>query len=115
MVLSTLEFKEEMEFDLATAVDGIYANLESKGAYNILSKDDEYQTLDGVKGVRVSGSFAIENPFTKNDIKKEYQILNFGEMGGYQQITMIYDAENQYAEEIIQRILNSIELKNSNN
>lgn len=115
MVLSTLEFQEEMEFDLETAVDGIYENLEEKGAYNILTKEDKYQTLDGVEGVRVSGSFAIENPFTGNDIKKEYQILNFGEMGGYQQITMIYDAEDQYADEIVQRILNSIELKNNSN
>jgi hypothetical protein len=115
MVLSTLEFQEEMEFDLETAVDGIYKNLEEKGAYNILTKEDEYETLDGVKGIRVSGSFAIENPITKNDIKKEYQILNFGEMGGYQQITMIYDAENKYADEIVQRILNSIELKNEAN
>jgi hypothetical protein len=115
MVLSTLEFQKEMEFDLETAVDGIYKNLEEKGAYNILTKEDEYETLDGVKGIRVSGSFAIENPITKNDIKKEYQILNFGEMGGYQQITMIYDAENKYADEIVQRILNSIELKNEAN
>lgn len=114
IVLSTLEFQQEMEFDLETAVEGIYANLEKKGAYNILTKQDEYETLDGIKGVRVAGSFAIENPITKNDIKKEYQILNFGEMGGYQQITMIYEAENPYAEEIVQRILNSIELKNNN-
>lgn len=115
IVLSTLEFQQEMEFDLETAVEGIYANLETKGAYNILTKQDEYETLDGIKGVRVSGSFAIENPLTKNDIKKEYQILNFGEMGGYQQITMIYDAGDPYAEEIVQRILNSIELKNNLN
>lgn len=115
IVLSTLEFQQEMEFNLDTAVEGIYENLEKKGAYNILTKQDEYQTLDGIKGVRVSGSFAIENPITKNDIKKAYQILNFGEMGGYQQITMIYDAQDPYAEEIIQRILNSIELKNNMN
>lgn len=115
IVLSTLEFQQEMEFDLETAVEGIYDNLEKKGAYNILTKQDEYETLDGIKGVRVSGSFAIENPITTNDIKKEYQILNFGEMGGYQQITMIYDAEDPYAEEIVQRILNSIELKNNMN
>ncbi|GGE03416.1 hypothetical protein GCM10010831_01310 [Psychroflexus salis] len=115
VVISTLEFQEKMKFDLDTAVDGIYENLEAKGAYNILTKKDEYKTLDGIKGVRVSGSFAIENPITKNDIKKEYQILNFGEMGGYQQITMIYNAEDTYAEEIVQRILNSIELKNNNN
>ena len=102
-------------FELETAVDGIYENLENKGAYNILTKKDEYTTLDGVKGVRVSGSFAIQNPITQNDIKKAYQILNFGEMGGYQQITMIYNADDQYAEEIIQRILNSIELKNNKN
>lgn len=110
MVLSTLEFNEEQDFDLETAVDGVYNQLEKKEAYNILTKKEEYTSLDGRKGAKVFGSFAIKNPFTMKDIRKEYQILNFGEGGGFQQITMIYDAEDTYAVEIVQRILNSIEL-----
>jgi hypothetical protein len=110
MVLSTLEFNEQQDFDLETAVEGVYDQLEKKEAYNILTKQEEYTSLDGRKGVKVFGSFAIENPFTKKDIRKEYQILNFGEGGGFQQITMIYDAEDKYAIEIVQRVLNSIEL-----
>ena len=110
MVVSTLEFNEQQEFDLTTAVDGIYDQLEKKDAYNILTKEEEYKSLDGVKGLKVYGSFAIENPFTKKDIRKEYQILNFGEGGGYQQITMIYDEDDKYAIEIVKRILNSVEL-----
>lgn len=110
MVLSTLEFIDQQDFDLETAVDGVYDQLEKKEAYNILTKQEEYTSLDGRKGIKVFGSFAIENPFIKKDIRKEYQILNFGEGGGFQQITMIYDAEDKYAIEIVQRILNSIEL-----
>ncbi len=110
MVLSTLEFNEQQAFDLETAVDGVYDQLEKKEAYNILTKQEEYTSLDGRKGVKVFGSFAIQNPFTKKDIRKEYQILNFGEGGGFQQITMIYNADDNYADEIVKRILNSIEL-----
>ncbi|MDN6279939.1 MAG: hypothetical protein L0J45_02935 [Psychroflexus sp.] len=111
VVLSQVAFEEEVDFDLEKAVDGVYENLEKKGAYNILMKNEDFETYQGVKGVKVSGSFAIENPITQNDIKKNYQILNFGFAGRYQQITIIYNAEDDYAETITERIINSVEFE----
>lgn len=111
VVLSQVAFEEEVDFDLEKAVDGVYENLEEKGAYNILMKNEEFETYQGVKGAKVSGSFAIENPITQNDIKKNYQILNFGFAGRYQQITIIYNAEDDYAETITERIINSVEFE----
>ena len=110
-VLSIMQFQQDVDFNLETIVEGVYAILEAEGAYNILVKEGEIKTLDGAEGKLVSGNFAIENPFTKSDIKKEYKILNFAEMGAFQQVILIYDADDQYAEEISQRVINSLELR----
>lgn len=115
IVLGSVELKQEAEFDLTKAIDGIYSNLEQKGATNILSKDEEFESLDGTKGVKVFGSFNIKNPITGNDIKKSYQILNFGLGGNYQQITIVHNENDRFADEISNRIINTVEFKLENN
>lgn len=111
VVLSTVELKQDVQFDLNKAIDNVYDNLESKGAINILIKDEEFESLDGTEGVKVFGSFNIKNPITGNEIKKSYQILNFGLGGNYQQITIVHDEKDQYADEIANRIINTVEFK----
>lgn len=114
IVLSQVKFQDKSNFDLDQAVDGVYDNLETKGAYNILMKSEDFETIEGIKGVKVSGSFAIENPITSNDIKKSYQILNFGYAGNYQQITIIFNDGDTYAETITNRLINSVEFEKPN-
>ncbi|WP_019037130.1 hypothetical protein [Psychroflexus tropicus] len=110
VTLNLVRFKEEQEVNLDAVVEGIYSNLESKGAYNIITKTEEVETIGGVKGTKVFGSFSIENPLTKEDIKKEYQILNFGR-GGFQQIVIFHDRDDEYGEKITNRIINAVEFK----
>jgi len=112
VVLSTVKFQKDVKFELETAVDGVYANLERKGAKNIVIKDEEYSTLEGIKGTKVYGTLEIENPVTKRPVNKKYSILNFVENNGFQQITVIYDEEDANADEIASRIINSVEFEN---
>ncbi len=113
--VNTMKFRQGVKFDLDKAVEGIYANLEERGAKNIIVKDEEYRTLQGEKGIKVFGTLEIENPKTGKVMSKEYVILNFAEKGGFQQITVIFDDENEFAAEIAGRITNSIEFDNTIN
>lgn len=113
VVLSTVRFQQGIEFELETAVEGIYANLEQKGARNIIVKDEEFTTLEGAKGIRVYGTLDMGDPETGSSDEKEYQILNFAEKGGFQQITVIVDEGDPFAEEIANRIINSVEFENT--
>jgi len=115
VVLSSVELQKEAEFDLKKAIDDIYNNLEQKGAINILSKDEEFEALDGSKGIKVFGSFDIKSPITGNEIKKSYLILNFGVGGNYQQITIVHNENDRFADEIANRIINTVEFKLENN
>lgn len=115
VVVSTVKFREGVKFDLNTAVEGVYANLERKGAKNIIVKDEEFSTIQGVPGRKVFGNLTINNPVTEESEEKEYAILNFGVNEGFQQITVIYDEGDPNAEEIANRIINSVEFENTAN
>ncbi len=113
--LSTRIFTKQDQFDLKTGVDGVYKELENQGAQNIVMKQEEFSTVNGAKGVRVFGTLEMTNPVNDDVQPKKYSILNFAENGGFQQITVIYDEEDSYAEEISGRIINSVELIKLNN
>jgi len=110
--LSTIKFKGEVKFDLKKAVDGIYTNLEAQGARNIVMKQEDFTTLNGAKGLKVFGTLDAENPVTGESIPNKYVILNFAEKGGFEQIMVIFNENDQYAEEISERIINSVEINN---
>ncbi len=115
VVLSTVRFQEGVKFELDTAVEGAYANLEKKGAKNIITKDETYTTLEGVEGVKVFGTLEMEIPKKDRSINKKYIILNFAVNGGFQQITVIYNEQDAYADEIANRIINSVEFEKTTN
>lgn len=113
--LSTRIFTKKDQFDLKTGVDGVYKELENQGAQNIVMKQEEFTTVNGDKGVKVFGTLEIKNPVNDEIKPKRYSILNFAENGGFQQITVIYDEDDSYADEISGRIINSVELIKLNN
>ncbi|MFD0977363.1 DUF4381 family protein [Salinimicrobium gaetbulicola] len=102
------------DFKLESAIEEVYNYLEKNGARNIITKQEDITTLNGAKGLRIFGTMGLE---WKNDrlLQKEYTILNFAEGGGYQQIVVIWNEGDTYAEEIANRIMDSVELRNAEN
>ena len=115
VVVSTVRFQDDVKFELDTAVDGVYANLERKGAKNIITKTEDYSTLEGIEGVKVFGTLEMEIPNKDRSINKKYMILNFAVNQGFQQITVIYNEQDAYADEIANRIINSVEFEKTTN
>lgn len=97
------------DFELESALEEVYTYLEKRGARNILTKQEEFTTLNGLEGLRIFGTMDFEKQNGRLQ-QKEYEILNFGLGEAYQQIVVIYDEEDTYADEIAQRITASVEL-----
>lgn len=97
-------------FNLDSALEEVYTYLEERGARNIITKSEEFTTLNGFDGLRIFGTMSFRKSENSNPISKEYSILNFGMGEGYQQVVMIYNENDKYAEEIAQRISTSVEL-----
>ena len=77
-------------------------------------KDQKFTIPSGQEGVKVFGSAVYKNPLTQKDEEKSYTILNLFEKGGLEQVTIIYNKNDEYAEEIANRVINSVEFNSEN-
>ncbi|MDI6032363.1 hypothetical protein QLS91_04690 [Flavobacterium sp. LB2P84] len=111
LMVSTLKFKQETQIDLAKSMDGILQSMEVQGAQNMIVKQEEFETKEGVKGIKAYGTFSQINGDNKSSAKMYYEALLFSQEGGLQQILLFHEEGDAYANEISERVLNSVELK----
>ena len=87
-------------------------NLESRGAKNILTTNEKFTTPNGAEGIKTEGTmdYPIEN--TDNYINGKYTSLSFTSNNQViQQIILTWKKDDVYADDIMERVLNSVELK----
>jgi hypothetical protein len=111
IMVSTTTYVNETNIDLAKAAEGIVQGFELRGASNILVKQEEYNGSNGLSGVKAYGTLTAKSPLTGEGAKLYYEVLVFGQQNGLQQIIVMHREGDKYAKDVIQRILNSVELK----
>lgn len=111
LMVSTLKFKQETEIDLAKSMDGALQSFEAQGAQNMIVKQEDFETKEGIKGLKAYGTFSQINGANKTSVKMYYEALLFSQEGGLQQILLFHEEGDTYANEISERVLNSVELK----
>jgi hypothetical protein len=111
LMVSTLKFKQETQIDLAKSMDGVLQSMEVQGAQNMIVKQEEFETKEGVKGIKAYGTFSQINGDSKSSTKLYYEALLFSQEGGLQQILLLHEEGDTYANQISERVLNSVELK----
>src|SRR5690606_31684141 len=108
---SSITYREQGEPEFESAVAGSLAALEKKGMRNIITKQEEFVTRSGVRGLKTFGTATFENPENGKTKKAEYNILSFGGKGFIQQLVIAWEEDDPYGEQIVQRILNSLDVK----
>ncbi|MFE3848272.1 hypothetical protein ACFX5D_09900 [Flavobacterium sp. LB3P45] len=111
IMISTLKYKKEGEIDLAKSMDGALQSLESQGAQNMIVKQEDFETKEGIKGLKAYGTFSKINSATQSSAKLYYETLLFSQEGGLQQIIFFHEEGDGYANQISERVLSSVELK----
>lgn len=114
IMLSTKTFKQEVEIDLNVTMEEILKILELQGATNILAKQEEFQTKQGITGIKSFGTMTITDPIRNESKKMYYEILLFSQQNGLQQIMVSHEETDQNGKQILERVLNSVELKIQN-
>ncbi|MEN1783938.1 MAG: hypothetical protein AAGF77_02260 [Bacteroidota bacterium] len=104
-------FSNERPLDFEQSVEQLLVQMEGEGAKNLITKNEEAFTKDGIQGVKVFGSYKKEVSNTNEDLKVKYAALFFGGTGFQQQLTLIWPDSDTYAEEIVQRVIGSLEVK----
>jgi hypothetical protein len=108
ITISTIQLKKETKIDLETALKGTINTFETQDCQNIISKQAEFSTEKGIKGLKGSGTMSYRKQ------KMYFEILLFSQAEGLQQITIVHKEGDSNAEKIAERMLNSVELKIAN-
>ena len=111
---STSEQSEQTAIDLPKSLEGTLQALESQGAQNMIVKQEDFETEKGIKGLKGYGTFSKIDGDKQSSVKLYYEIVLFSQEVGLQQIIIVHEEGDKYANEISERILNSVELEKTN-
>ncbi len=108
---SSTVFLEGVEPNFEKTVQFYLKNLESQGAKNIVVKQEGFTTKSGVPGLKTYGTGSFTLPVLGELPKANYILLNFGGTGFMQQVEIFWMGNDKYSEKIVERILQTIDVK----
>lgn len=113
VVVNTTTFSQLPEggIDVEKAIDGSLKTMEAQGVKDLVTLNEKFTTLNGAEGIKTSGTLKVDPLKTANFVEANYIMLNFASENVLQQIMVTYPENDIYADQMIERILNSIELK----
>lgn len=100
----------ENKIDLVVTAENQLKQFEAQGAQNIITKNEQFITPNGQEGLKTYGTADFTIPLTGIVEKGNYIILGFTTENVLQQVVLIWKDNDVYADQIIDRIMNSIEL-----
>lgn len=110
--ISTKRKQQQEELDMEKALNDALVQLENSGAKNMLVKREEFETENGIKGIKAYGEFNVQVSDTK--MKKdpsEYELMIFIQQNGLQEVLVAIQNDERFADGIMDRIINSVELE----
>lgn len=105
--------KKPPTFDLLKVSEQSIKGFEAKGATNILVKREQFITPNAAEGLKTFGTMKINIPNTNIGVNAQYALLCFANENVLQQIIITWPTEDDYANQMVNRIINSIELKSN--
>jgi arginine utilization protein RocB len=102
------ENKKEVPIDVLKFAELVLDRFEKEGAKNIISRNEQFITPNGQEGIKTFGTadFVTNNVLSKG----AYIVLGFSTPNLLQQVVLTWKEDDVYADQIMERILGSIEL-----
>lgn len=91
------------------AQEAVLAQFEQIGVENIITKNDQFITPNAAEGLKTEGTADFPNE-SNDKVEGEYIMLTFASENIMQQMVLKWDIEDPYAEELIDKIISSVEL-----
>ena len=102
---------ENPTFDLLKISEESIKGFESKGATDITVKREQFVTPNAAEGLKTFGTFSLKMPNRERTVDADYALFMFSNENVLQQIIITWPQDDEYADDIVQRIVDSIELK----
>lgn len=109
--LNTTTLKESPQTDLDKSVEDFIKGLEQQGATTVIVKTEDFDTQKGISGKKAYGTLTMINDAKGKSEKMYYELLIFAQDGGLQQILIMHKDGDDFGNQVAERILNSVELK----
>ena len=106
------ENKPSAEQNIQKAIEDNFRALESNGARNILPVNDKFVTPNGAEGLKTSGTleFPVDEAKEKY-VSGQFELLSFASENVMQQVMIYYLKDDVYLDQVVERVLASVELK----
>ena len=102
---------EPNQIDLNLAVEGNIKTYENNGARNLILKKEQFITPNAAEGLKAYGTAQFPSGKEGEYREGEYVILVFTSENILQQIVLVWNNQNEYTNQTIDRIIESVELK----
>ncbi|WAC00895.1 hypothetical protein N7U66_11670 [Lacinutrix neustonica] len=103
------------EIDLNEVSEVVIKGLESKGVKDIVLLRDAFETPNGAKGLKTHGTLSIPSQTSDKLRAAQFILLQFTAQNILQQVIITAPNNDDYADQMIERILNSVEVKPKEN
>lgn len=95
-------------------VEDLLSTLEmEKQARNLITKQEDFSTSEGVQGVKFFGSGEFKPPSSRDFVKGRYTILAFGAEGFYQIIRLNWRMDDPLSEKVADSIVKSVKVRSA--
>ena len=91
-------------------INEIINDFQSRGAVNILIKEEEFTTLSGIPAIKIFGTLDYPKKGKDKRVRCNYMTHLFDFDQGGINLTLLYDKEDRYGPEIEKRVMESFEL-----
>ncbi|MGB1307410.1 MAG: hypothetical protein ACPG6B_00770 [Oceanihabitans sp.] len=102
---------KQPQIDLQQASEAGIKSMEAKGISNIVVKTEQFITPNAAEGLKTYGTMQIPVANTKQFKDANYVLLQFTAENILQQILITWEQNDSYANQMVTRILESVELK----
>ncbi|MGZ0015527.1 BatD family protein [Yeosuana sp. AK3] len=101
---------EESKVDLNQVVENNIKTWENSGVQNIIVQNEKFVTPNGAEGLKTFGNGDFPMGTSNKLSKGNYVILAFNSGNVVQQVIVSWRSDDVYADQMVDRILNSVEL-----
>lgn len=117
IVVATTTFKDlgENKIELNQVVEKSLAIWGSQGVQNMFTKKEKFVTPNNAEGLKVFGTADFPSLIEGKTERGQYIVLAFTAENVVQQIVVTWREGDDYAKEIVDRVINSVELKKEEN
>jgi hypothetical protein len=98
------------QIDLAALSEKAMQGMEAQGAKNIVALKEKFETPNGAEGLKSYGTMNIPSVGSDKLRAANFNFLLFTAENVLQQVVIISSQDDAYADQMVERILNSIEL-----